>query len=246
MHTKQSLFFRVFCSAVSLSLSLSASLLPFSSLSFSYYYISQLVYFLIINMNFWTFFTVFPYLIQLVHAKNKKKKEEETKKRKKKAGNPNRQGKESLTFRTNYRFTMTDMPITRRTKWERKRKKISPAPWQKRKWETGQRKNWAKRSYYLFNVLENALNYDEWTTVLTTGGWKFLRKAQTKESTAQARVASTAPLLHPQSKNFPRRTTQRQQRQFKKRKEANFFEYFQFEMERSMVKIDLGWPSNCR
>ena len=61
-------------SAVSLSLSLS----PFSSLPY-YFYISQLVFFLTINMNSLDFVAVFPCLVQLVHAKNNNKKEEETK-----------------------------------------------------------------------------------------------------------------------------------------------------------------------
>ena len=46
----------------------------------------------------------------------------------------------------------------------------------------------------------------------------FLEKNKRKKSTAQAHVASTTPLLYPQSKNLPRRTTQRQQRQIKKEK----------------------------
>ena len=56
----------LFSLSLSLSLSLSPSILPFSSLSSSYYYISQLVYLLTINMNSLNFFAVFPYLIQLV------------------------------------------------------------------------------------------------------------------------------------------------------------------------------------
>ena len=75
-----------------------------------------------------------------------------------------------------------------------------------------------------------------WTTtneqhcsLQVVGSRKFLRKARTKKkSTAQEHVASTAPLLHPQSKNFSRRTTQRQQRQLqkekkKKKKRSNLF-----------------------
>ena len=64
-------------SSLSLSLSLSlSSILPFSSLSSSYYYISQLVYLLTISMNSLDFFTVFPFLdlIQDVHAKNNNNK----------------------------------------------------------------------------------------------------------------------------------------------------------------------------
>ena len=45
----------------------------------------------------------------------------------------------------------------------------------------------------------------------------FLESTDEK-STAQAHVASITPHLHPQSKDLPRRTTLRQQRQFKKEK----------------------------
>ena len=133
---------------------------------------------------------------------------------------------------------------------------IAPAPQPEKKM-----RNWTEKTLsqakpmsflVFFIVLKSALNYDEWTTLLTTGGWKFLRKARTKKKALlKCIVASTAPLLHPQSKNLPQRTTQRQQRQFKKKKkkkeeEATFFESFQYEIERSAVKIDLGWPSHCR
>ena len=80
-----SLLSSLFSLSLSLSLSLlslSPSILPFSSLSSYYYYISQLVYLLTINMNSLDFFTVFPYLIQLVHAKNNNNKVEGTKKTK--------------------------------------------------------------------------------------------------------------------------------------------------------------------
>ena len=64
-----------------------------------------------------------------------------------------------------------------------------------------------------------------WTTTSEQHCWlqlvgSFSEKHGRKNSTPQAHVASsaTAPLLHPQSKNLPRRATQRQQRQFKKEK----------------------------
>ena len=86
------------------------------------------------------------------------------------------------------------------------------------------RKHWAKRSYCLCWKMSWTTTREQHCSLKVVRS--FLEKHGRKKSTAQAHVASTAPLLHPQSQNLPRQTTQRQQRQFKKekkKKRSNLF-----------------------
>ena len=165
------------------SLSLTLSLFSLSLLFLSYNYISGAVGLLLHNQyklfGFSSLF--FSCLIQLVHAENKKRgRNEERKKNDWATSIVEEKNHSHLGPTTDLPWQTCQSPCAYGQNFRRaEEEKISPDPQKKRRWETGQRKHRAKRSYCLFNVLENALNY-EWTTLLTLGGWKFLRKARTE------------------------------------------------------------------